>query len=242
MADDNNIPPTSGSDDNQSSDLNLSTFLEEIDKKIAKVELVVENQLTNYQSVITSKIEALFNSIDAQVAKANADMQTVATDTISNIESKFDEYNVMLLTFSENISSTIDENYKSVLATYDSLLASVNSMIATIKEYVVELKVTASVYLSASKELSETINESSDLINALEKSYSQFASLVETIQEKTDKCNTSVTQLQSAIINILQSIKFNAEALDATKMITSITQGVKNIKDTIIGEPNRRKL
>lgn len=148
----------------------------------------------------------------------------------------------MLLTFSENISSTIDENYKSVLATYDSLLASVNNMIAAIKEYVVELKVTASVYLSASKELSETINDSTDLINALEKSYSQFASLVETIQEKTDKCNTSVTQLQSAIINILQSIKFNAEALDATKMITSITQSVKNIKDTIIGEPNRRKL
>lgn len=220
----------------------LETVLNNIEAAVSNIESQVDSKLQKFEESFNLKLESSYASIEACMSKTSADLQLIASNAISACENKYGEYSGILMSFTENISSTIEDNYQSVLATYNDLLATVNNIIATIKEYIVELKVTASVYLSSSKELSGVLEQSSNLINALEKSYSQFASLVETIQVKTDKCNTSVTQLQSAIINILQSIKFNAEALDATQMITSITQGVKNIKDTIISPQTRRKL
>lgn len=203
---------------------------------------IIEQKMGQIYEQQTQRIDNLSKYCESIVSKANADMQIALQECLDNCQSKNDELTSSLLMFSENIANTIETNHEKVTSIYEKLLSTVNSLIALIKEYVVELKVTANVYLSSSKELADVLEQSSDLVTTLEKSYSQFASLVETIQTKTDKCNDSVVKLQSAIINILESIKFNAEALDATKMITAITQSVKNVKDTIIGAPEQRRL
>lgn len=143
----------------------------------------------------------------------------------------------------DKLSQTLTSSFKSLetscINTMTTINESLTALLLTIKEYIVELKINANLYLSNAQSLSEVMKETSELISNLTSATTQFSGMTDKIMIQVSNCNDSVMKLQASIVNILQSIKFNAEAIDATLLLKNITGVLKDSKDVLSIESRR---